>query len=219
MKYSILQELGCRDVMKDMSMNIARNVFAVVLVATLVIPVSALASTTQTLTGAAHSQATSAGPSSSERMTIKQAGSYYLDWACWINAANWRYFDLASEGYSNSGSYAGLLEKKYREGASRNAKQMLTEVQAFESPPRAWPKNVVKYINLMIKGRQKEAVVLKKLSQATDEATVTKYINKRINPQVTRAAKSIRELLNLPPVGTERVSAGCADRGSKPAQN
>jgi hypothetical protein len=150
-------------------------------------------------------------------MTIKRAGNYYLDWACWSNAANWRYFDLAAEGFNVSGSYVGLLGKKYRDAASRNSTQMLSEAQALESPPRAWPKNVVKYIKIMIEGKRQEAVALSKLSKATNKATIAKYINKRISPQVAPAGKSIRELLNLPPVGAERVSAGCADRGSKPS--
>lgn len=151
-------------------------------------------------------------------MTIKRVGNYYLDWACWSNVANWRYFDRATEGYNVSGSYAGLLKKKYRDGASRNAAQMSTEAQALESPPRAWPKNVVKYINIIIADKRKEAVVLNKLSKATDETTVTKYINKRKSNQIAPAVKSIRVLLNLPPVGAERISAGCEDGGSKPAQ-
>jgi|GEM_PF-2207463 len=198
-------------------MNIPRNAFALVLVATLAIPVNALASTTQSAAGVAHLQPASAGPPSSERMTIKRAGNYYLDWACWSNAANWRYFDLAAEGINVSGSYVGLLGKKYRDAASRSATQTLTEAQALESPPRAWPKNVVKYINIMIEGKRQEAVVLKKLSKATNKATITKYINKRISPQVASAGKSIRVLLDLPPVGAERIAAGCENRGSKPS--
>lgn len=121
-------------------------------------------------------------------MTIKRAGNYYLDRACWSNAANWRYFDLATEGFNVSGSYAGLLEKKYRDGGSRNAAQMSTEAQALVSPPRAWPKSVVEYINIMIEDKRQEAVVLNKLSKAMDQTTVTKHINKRkSNPNITQS--------------------------------
>jgi hypothetical protein len=154
------------------------------------------------VTGASHVAAAPAALSRAD------AVDYYLDWVCWANAAN-----RSTATAFNGKSAATLLKASYRAKARYASSVFRQTALALESPPDAWPANIVTPMADVVTSIRTAMSGMAKIAAATTVKQVDAGM-RQYQSSPNSGARLVRSRLGLPQ--DQGQDNGCLGRGQRP---